>query len=329
MIVIDQYAGPGGWDHAARSLGIDPLGIEWDDAACATRKAAGLRTLQTDITQCWPDAFAPCDLLISSAPCPSFSDAGLREGIDDLPVIYAEAARLGRGEQLDPSIAWKDPRSALVLQPLLWALALRPTKLAWEQVPPVLPFWEVCAEVLRGHGWNVWTGVLEAERYGVAQTRERAFLMADRDRHVEPPRPTHQRYVKGEPARHEHTLEGELLPWVSMAKALGWDAGDEVGFPRRNDTPSNKPGAGDEGEYRERDRRAASEPAFTLGEKARSWDRVTTGHTNANGPDFDPHARPARTVAGDVGKWTHDRPAPTITGGNRTHVASSSTPTGG
>ena len=44
--VLDLFAGPGGWDCAATELGLDPLGIEYDDNACATRKAAGLRTLQ-------------------------------------------------------------------------------------------------------------------------------------------------------------------------------------------------------------------------------------------------------------------------------------------
>lgn len=34
MIAVDLFAGPGGWDVAAHWLGVDPLGIEWDDAAC-------------------------------------------------------------------------------------------------------------------------------------------------------------------------------------------------------------------------------------------------------------------------------------------------------
>ena len=38
---LDLFAGPGGWDMGAAALGLDPLGIEWDEAACATRKAAG------------------------------------------------------------------------------------------------------------------------------------------------------------------------------------------------------------------------------------------------------------------------------------------------
>lgn len=47
MIAVDLFAGPGGWDVAAASLGIDALGIEWDAAACRVREAAGHRTLQS------------------------------------------------------------------------------------------------------------------------------------------------------------------------------------------------------------------------------------------------------------------------------------------
>jgi len=304
---LDLFAGPGGWDFAAHVLGLEPLGIEWDEAACATRRAAGLLTLQADIAELDPLDFAPCGLLIGSPPCPTFSRAGLRAGIEDLTLIYEAAEALAGGAPPEV-MAWRDDRSALVLEPLRWALALEPRWLAWEQVPDVLPFWEVCAGILRAAGWNVWTGVVEAERYGVAQTRERAILIGDRDRPVHPPPPTHQRYVKGEAQRHEVTLEGEILPWVSMAEALGWDEGDEVGFPRTDD-------AGGEG-YRERDRRPATEPSFTLGEKARSWDRIAYRNGNRGHAAREVGEDPAPTLhfGGRSNKvdWVGDKPAPTI-----------------
>lgn len=321
---LDLFAGPGGWDYAAHVLGFAPLGFEWDDAACATREAVGLRTIQADIASVDPLEHGPCDLLIASPPCPSFSRAGLRAGIDDLPMVYAVARALAAGGQV-PEVECKDERSALVTEPLRWALALQPRWLAWEQVPDVLPFWELCAELLREQGWNVWTGIVEAERYGVAQTRERAILLADRDRPVGPPPPTHQRYVKGEPQRHEVTLEGEILPWVSMAEALGWDQEDEIGFPRRADGE-------EEGEYRERDRRPASEPSFALGEKARSWDRVQTDNVTDNGERKYERSidDPAPTLTTRVDRWSlqngnrenaaerdGDEPAPTLHFGGR------------
>ncbi len=30
--VVDLFAGPGGWDLAAREFGLDPIGLEIDDA---------------------------------------------------------------------------------------------------------------------------------------------------------------------------------------------------------------------------------------------------------------------------------------------------------
>lgn len=74
--IVDLFAGHG-WDVAARALELpDPLGIEWDDAACATRRAAGMPTLQADIAALDPLDFGPVDGLIASPPCQSFSGAG-------------------------------------------------------------------------------------------------------------------------------------------------------------------------------------------------------------------------------------------------------------
>jgi DNA (cytosine-5)-methyltransferase 1 len=79
---LDLFAGMGGWDWGARSLGIEPLGIELDHAACETRRAAGLATAEADVTTLDPADFAPCDLLIASPPCQGFSTAGKRDPRD-------------------------------------------------------------------------------------------------------------------------------------------------------------------------------------------------------------------------------------------------------
>lgn len=209
--------------------------------------------------------------------------AGKRDGEKDKPLVYRALADLeaGNDTRAELKAQCEDERSLLVVEPLRWALALRPTWIALEQVPPVLELWQEYQRILTANGWRVWTGILSSERYGVPQTRRRAILMAHRDRYPAPPLPTHQAYVPGEPAQHEMTLEGELLPWVSMAEALGWGEG-KVGFPRLNDTPSNRPAPGDDGKYRERDFRDTSEPAFNLTEKARSWTlRAGTGENEA------------------------------------------------
>lgn len=238
LTAVDLFAGAGGWDCGARDLGFDPLGIELDPSACATRRAAGMATVEGDIAALDPSDY-PCDLLIASPPCQAWSMAGKREGEKDIARVHKLTAAIAAGRDFEEP-EWADPRSRLVTEPLRWIVALKPSLVALEQVPPVLDYWNLVAGYMRDMGYSVWTGILSSERYGVPQTRKRAILMADLNGPVHPPQPTHQAYVPGEPAQHQHTLEGELLPWVSMAQALGWtDPGDAA---MRSNFPGGKGG---------------------------------------------------------------------------------------
>lgn len=318
MKVVDLFAGPGGWDLPARELGLEVLGIEWDDAACATREAAGLWTLQTDVGALDPravllgqwarGAFQP-DGLIASPPCQAFSMAGKGAGRKALDAYAEQCARMAYPEAVAPLTREQldelchDERAHLVLEPLRWALALRPRWVALEQVRPVLPVWEAMAEALRAHGYATWTGVLSAERYGVPQTRERAILLASLDGSVGMPEPTHQRYVAPrrrdeatlglfeapEPERIVHPEDRDLLPWVSMADALGWDRRD-----RRVD--QGRAVAIDGELYRARDLRHASQPGLALTEKARSAVRFRANAARPNAAERSLD-EPAQTLA--------------------------------
>ncbi|MEV6841104.1 hypothetical protein AB0N17_42640 [Streptomyces sp. NPDC051133] len=69
-----------------------------------------------------------------------------------------------------------DERTGLVLEPLRWTLESldggRPYRTVMlEQVPTVLPVWEAMAVILRAEGYTVVTGRMNAEEYGVPQTR--------------------------------------------------------------------------------------------------------------------------------------------------------------
>lgn len=230
--VLDLFAGAGGWDIAAHRLGVSPVGLELDDDCCATRKAAGLRTMQCDIAavhltpQCgwYPGRRG----LIASPPCQGFSRAGKGKGLGDAHLIQTAMHHLAAGmdvrEQLGAECA--DERSMLVVEPLRWALALEPRWIALEQVPSVLPFWDLTAEILGTRGYNCWTGLLHAEQFGVPQTRKRAFLIASLDGPVGPPAPTHSKYHVRDPQR----LDDGVLPWLSMAKALGWGMTRRPGY---------------------------------------------------------------------------------------------------
>lgn len=270
---LDAFAGPGGWDVAASALGWDVLGIELDDAACATRIAAGLRTIKADIRDIDPMQYRPRLGFIASPPCQTFSPAGKGSGRKALAEIHAHVQRVAAlGQWVEPDHEFEDERTSLVLEPLrfifTWHAAGVPVeRVALEQVATVLPVWEEYAVALRAIGYHVVVGKLYAEQYGVPQTRIRAVLLARRSGRVELPRPTHSRYYSRDPQR----LDPGVLKWMSMAEALGWGSEDMVGFPRLADSVDTVTLNGTD--YRARDLREADHPAFALTEKSRSWQR--------------------------------------------------------
>jgi len=71
---------------------------------------------------------------------------------------------------------------------------------------------------MREWGYDVKVEVLNAEQYGVPQTRKRAILVARRGGDVHMPKPTHSRYYSRTPEK----LDAGVQKWVSMAEALGW-----------------------------------------------------------------------------------------------------------
>jgi len=201
----------------------------------------------------------------------------------------------------------------LTVEPLRYALALRPRWIALEQVPAVLELWSLFAGLLGACGYHAAAGVLSAERYGVPQTRKRAFLIASLDGPVSLPEPTHRSYNPRRPGVPDD--ERDLLPWVGMAEALGWAPAERVGFPRRADEPASKPSGGDSDGYRTRDRRAACVPAFTVTSLASGWTRKPSLQTRRGGKRItegvDPTDAPSPTVTTRANRWQAHGVTPT------------------
>ncbi|MFC9545834.1 DNA cytosine methyltransferase [Streptomyces sp. NPDC056956] len=225
-MILDLFAGPGGWSHALTVLGARDVGLEWDKWACKTRTAAGQLTIRTDVAlyPTWPWVGRTWGL-IASPPCQAWSMAGKRLGLVDQPLVHRAVADLAAGRDTREKLlaACRDERSMLAAEPMRYLHALNavgePEWVAMEEVPDVLPLWQQYAAVLRRWGFSVWTGILNAADYGVPQTRRRAILLASRIRTAQPPVPT-----------HAHVAEPDSLfgpgraRWVSMAEALGWGA---------------------------------------------------------------------------------------------------------
>lgn len=217
-MIVDLFAGPGGWDVGLRMLGIDDVtGVEWDKAACDTAEAAGFRRVRADVAALNPRDFGRIVGLIASPPCQAWSLAGKRLGELDRANCHTLADRMATGDDSTDWTTWEDDRSPLVCQPVRWVRELRPEWVALEEVPAVASLWEHFGRIFAGWGYSVWTGDLCAADYGVPQTRTRRILIASRVRKVGPPPPTH--------AEHAHGADlfgGATLPWVSMAEAIGW-----------------------------------------------------------------------------------------------------------
>jgi DNA (cytosine-5)-methyltransferase 1 len=187
-VILDLFAGPGGWDQGAKMLGLDAVGLEWDHAACMTAVAAGHPRIRCDVAQ-YPTApfVGKVTGLIASPPCTDFSTAG---------AMRRTAGNSGH----------------LVLEVMRWAEGLNPEWIAAEQVPAVLSIWQEYAARLRNHGFRTWTGILNAADYGVPQERRRAILLASQVAPVTPPVPTHVA------APHEDLFGVSLPPWVTLAE---------------------------------------------------------------------------------------------------------------
>lgn len=292
MKALDLFRGAGGWSVACQRLDIEDWGVEIMPQANATAELAGHKTAWHDV---WEPQSYDFDALIASPPCQTFSAAGKgsgRKALDDVLAAVRDGSwkSIDRLREVGASVG--DERTALVLSPLHYWWKIRPQWVAFEQVPTVLPVWEACAEEMRAEGYSVWTGNLQAEQYGVPQTRRRAFLIASRERVVRMPTPTHSKYYSRSPEK----LDAGVEKWVSMAEALP----NRADHTLRTGVNSAIVGPGPkrdqlmaEGRWRECHKpqeRPTSAPSPTITSQTSGW------------------------VTDPLPEWSHHRPSTTIVG---------------
>ncbi|WP_026128646.1 DNA cytosine methyltransferase [Nocardiopsis halophila] len=259
--IVDLFAGPGGLDVAAEKLGIPTVGIEWDESARETRKAAGLATVSGDVREFGPEIFPDASVLAGGPPCQTFTVAGGgagRRALDDVLEFAKRVVSREKREDIEADLLkLEDERTGLVLEPLRWVLEAIDGPgdaydvIVLEQVPAVLPVWEAYAEALVSEGYSVDCGILRTEAFGVPQTRRRAVLVARAgEEGVSLPAPTHRTYRKGVPRA---SGDFRLKPWVTMGEALDREYDFSV--------VSNY---GTGGDPKLRGRRSSIEPATTV-----------------------------------------------------------------
>jgi DNA (cytosine-5)-methyltransferase 1 len=188
-MILDLFAGPGGWDEGLRMVGRrDVMGFEKDAAACATARAAGHDRILCDVSKVDPREIPGAEGLIASPPCTSFSPAGARGGLDD-------------------------PNGRLLTEPVRWASVLFPPWVVVENVTEAAPdMHDHVAEPLRELGYYVNEVIVNAADFGVPQSRHRALVLASLDGQPPAPEITHGVHGAG--------LFDDALPWVTIRDVL-------------------------------------------------------------------------------------------------------------
>ncbi|MGB3236670.1 MAG: DNA cytosine methyltransferase [Geitlerinemataceae cyanobacterium] len=214
LSAISLFSGAGGMDIGVRQAAFEVLAcIEIDPHCCKTLKNViqreKLKTIlfDKDIRQINPSQMmedlglkiGELDLLFGGSPCQSFSQAGKRASLDD-------------------------ERGLLLFEFVRFARELRPKVIVIEQVKGLLKALDksgrvggVCEALtheLKELGYRLSIQTINSAKYGVAQIRERVFIVAtNTDKNFHFPLPTH---VKPDPQMSLFSLQ----PYVTVGQAL-------------------------------------------------------------------------------------------------------------
>lgn len=227
MPVIDLFAGAGGLSVGATDAGCEVRAcVEIDAVACKTLRAneayhgVVLEKSVVDITGLELRAAAklsPGDplIVVGGAPCQPFSKAAYWcENGEESRYRRARAAGLSVERPLAPTEARPDSRRTLIEE--FWRLIYETNAdgFVFENVPsikhprnrPVLDGFRQAAEAA---GYEVTQVTANAAEHGVAQTRERVFLLGAKNGKPKAPVATHT--LKGEAGLKAAITAGEAL----------------------------------------------------------------------------------------------------------------------
>lgn len=228
IVAIDLFAGAGGLTLGTEMAGVPvALSVDNDGPSCQTLSGNGGHhegaVLQADVVRLSGEELRSAAGITSTAPlivvggppCQPFSKAAY--WTDSGHEAYRRSRARGESTTRPASIptARSDPRRSLVSEFLRLIVESRAEGFLFENVPSILHprNKHVIAQFMsdaQSSGFKVTMVVANAADFGVAQTRQRVFVMGSRRSVPMPPAPTHS----------ERPLDASVKPWVGAGQAL-------------------------------------------------------------------------------------------------------------
>lgn len=234
--VIDLFAGAGGFGVAAELAGADVrLSVEIDPVACVTLKTnagGGHAVWEADVGHSTGSelrrraGLSRSDplLVVGGAPCQPFSKAAywLEEGTD-AAWRRDRAQGINRSRPPAPTLVRPDGRRTLVGHLIRLVTEAHADAFVFENVaaiqhPRNRPVLDALIAAAEQAGYKTRLVKALASDYGVAQHRERIFVLGSRRANPSRPRATHDGRGKGTPGR---------APAVTCGEVCGPFAGEE------------------------------------------------------------------------------------------------------
>lgn len=229
--VIDLFAGAGGFGVAAELAGADlRLSVEIDPVACVT-----LKTNANDRHAVWEADLSNADictgpelrrraglsdsdplLIVGGAPCQPFSKAAywVEDG-SDAAWRRDRAQGIKRSRPPAPTLARPDGRRTLVEDLIRLIVEAKADAFVFENVaaiqhPRNRPVLDAFIKAAQDSEYQIRSVKALASNYGVAQHRERVFVLGSRRRQPPEPEESHDGRGKGVPDKHEAVTCGEV-----------------------------------------------------------------------------------------------------------------------
>lgn len=209
--VIDLFAGAGGLGIGAEQAGASVrLSVELDETSCSTleinKSSIASQVLIADVTDVSGEqlrteaGLTRSDelVVVGGPPCQPFSKAAYwtEEGNDAAYRRARANGEKGLTKPPAPEHARQDDRRSLVEHFSRLVIESKADGFVFENVPAIahprnLPILDGLVSELRDDGFQITVTKLNAVAFGVAQKRERIFVLGSRAGAPEPPEPTH------------------------------------------------------------------------------------------------------------------------------------------